>query len=187
MTHRPNRVVYAAKSKKLKGSIVCGDATEFLRRLPSNCARVVFLDPPFNLGKQYDKSKKLDHRPEKEYRQWLTEVTSEAARVLEPGGSLFLYHIPLWAMRVGDSLDETLTFRQWIAVSMKKRVCPRQPFVPRTLCALNVRQRDNQEVCSSRDRAPGVQNLRRTSKRLWRLSTYNSAQGHQSKRHLGRP
>jgi len=119
MTHRPNRVVYAAKSKKLKGSIVCGDATEFLRRLPSDCARVVFLDPPFNLGKQYDKSKKLDHRPEKEYRQWLTEVTSEAARVLEPGGSLFLYHIPLWAMRVGDSLDGTLTFRQWIAVSMK--------------------------------------------------------------------
>lgn len=119
MTHRPNRVVYAARSKKLRGNIVCGDATEFLKSLPSNCARVVFLDPPFNLGKQYGESKKLDRRPEKEYRQWLTGVTLEAARVLEPGGSLFLYHIPLWAMRVGDSLDEALTFRQWIAISMK--------------------------------------------------------------------
>lgn len=119
MTHRPNRVVYAVRSKRLRGKIVCGDATEFLRDLPSNCARVVFLDPPFNLGKQYDKSKKLDRKPEKEYREWLKEVTSESVRVLEPGGSLFLYHIPLWAMRIGGSLDEALTFRQWIAVSMK--------------------------------------------------------------------
>jgi site-specific DNA-methyltransferase (adenine-specific) len=119
MTQRPNRVVYTARSKTLKGGIVCGDATEFLKRLPPDCARVVFLDPPFNLGKQYDKNKKSDRKPEKEYRQWLTEVTSQAARVLEPGGSLFLYHIPIWAMRVGESLDATLTFRQWIAVSMK--------------------------------------------------------------------
>jgi site-specific DNA-methyltransferase (adenine-specific) len=114
-----NPVVYSAKNKKFTGSIVCSDATEFLKRLSANCARVVFLDPPFNLGKQYDKNRNLDHRPEKEYRDWLTAVTSEAARVLEPGGSLFLYHIPVWAMRMGSDLDSVLTFRQWIAVSMK--------------------------------------------------------------------
>lgn len=119
MKSKLNRVVYTAKTRVLNGRVVCGDATEFLKRLPPDYARVVFLDPPFNLGKQYDKRMNLDQRPEREYREWLTQVTSEAARVLEPGGSLFLYHIPLWAMRVGDSLDQTLTFRQWIAVSMK--------------------------------------------------------------------
>src|SRR5258708_30292334 len=119
MRSTPYEICYAARRKKLKGRIVRGDATDCLKSRPSDCARVVLLDPPFNLGKKYDNSKKSDRRPEKEYRDWITAVASEAARVLEPGGSLFLYHIPIWAMRVGDSLDEALTFRQWIAVSMK--------------------------------------------------------------------
>ena len=119
MKRRSIETVYTARSKNLNGRIVCGDATDFMRNLPSNCARVVFLDPPFNLGKMYDKNKSLDRRPEDEYRQWLQDVASESIRVLEPGGALFLYHVPSWAMRVGSHLDEMLTFRQWIAVSMK--------------------------------------------------------------------
>lgn len=119
MKHRPNKVVFAAKNKKLNGKVVCGDAVEFLRSLPSDCARIVFLDPPFNLGKKYSLNENLDRRPDAEYRTWLVEVASEAVRVLEPGGALFLYHIPSWAMRLGGHLDETLKFRQWIAVSMK--------------------------------------------------------------------
>src|SRR5258708_32378021 len=115
MRSTPYEICYAARRKKLKGRIVRGDATDFLKSLPSDCARVVFLDPPFNLGKKYDNSKKSDRRPEKEYRDWITAVASEAARVLEPGGSLFLYHIPIWARRAGDSPDQRLTFRQWSA------------------------------------------------------------------------
>jgi site-specific DNA-methyltransferase (adenine-specific) len=111
----------ARRTEKVNVSnkIVCGDAVEFLKKLPPACARIVFLDPPFNLGKQYDKKKKLDHKPVEKYEQWLIEVASESVRVLEPGGALFLYHIPLWAMRLGSSLDNKLTFRQWIAISMK--------------------------------------------------------------------
>jgi site-specific DNA-methyltransferase (adenine-specific) len=119
MTHRPNDVIYNTRSKKLNGKIICGDAIDFLRTLPPNCARIVFLDPPFNLGKLYDEKRKLDSRPENEYKVWLLQVASESTRVLEPGGALFLYHIPIWAMRLGSHLDNTLTFRQWIAVSMK--------------------------------------------------------------------
>jgi len=119
MKRRSNGIVYARRSKRIDGKIVCGDAIEFLRSLPAGCARVVFLDPPFNLGKQYNGNKRLDRRPEKEYGEWLANVASESVRVLEPGGSLFLYHIPSWAMRLGNHLDDALTFRQWIAVSMK--------------------------------------------------------------------
>jgi len=119
MTRRPIEVVYAARTKKLSGKVVCCDAIEFLKSLPSDCARVIFLDPPFNLGKQYNKTQNLDRRPEEEYRKWLVGVASESVRVLEPGGALLLYHIPSWAMRLGSKLDDALTFRQWIAVSMK--------------------------------------------------------------------
>jgi site-specific DNA-methyltransferase (adenine-specific) len=115
----PNRSAFAARGRRVNGEISCGEATEFLKRLPPNSARVVFLDPPFNLGKQYNSNKKLDQRPAEEYRGWMSNITSEAARILEPGGSLFLYHIPIWAMRLGADLDGKLTFRQWVAVSMK--------------------------------------------------------------------
>lgn len=111
--------VYKARNAYLTGQIVCGDAIEFLRSLPADSARIVFLDPPFNLGKRYDKKRTLDRKPELEYREWLLQVASECVRVLEPGGALFLYHIPVWAMRLGGQLDERLIFRQWIAVSMK--------------------------------------------------------------------
>src|SRR5947209_3882388 len=104
MQRRSSQVVYVAKSKKLSGKVVCGDAMEFLKGLPSNCARIIFLDPPFNLGKKYDENDALDRKPEKEYRQWLEDVASESTRIVEPGGALFLYHIPLWAMRVGSHL-----------------------------------------------------------------------------------
>jgi len=119
MKRKSNEIVYLRRSKKVHGKIACGDAIEFLKSLPADCARIVFLDPPFNLGKQYNKNKRLDKKPEKEYGEWLVEVATESARVLQPGGTLFLYHIPSWAMRLGSHLDGTLTFRQWIAVSMK--------------------------------------------------------------------
>jgi site-specific DNA-methyltransferase (adenine-specific) len=71
------------------------------------------------LGKHYHTNGSLDRRPTGEYQLWLEEVARECVRVLEPGGALFLYHLPVWAMRLGASLEEHLTFRQWIAVSMK--------------------------------------------------------------------
>jgi site-specific DNA-methyltransferase (adenine-specific) len=119
MTARSNTAVYVANNQRYRGKVSCGEATDFLKNLPSNSARVVFLDPPFNLGKQYDGTQKLDRKPQEDYQEWLLVVARESARILAPGGSLFLYHIPVWAMRIGAYLDGVLTFRQWIAVSMK--------------------------------------------------------------------
>jgi len=119
MAKQHNRVIYAVKGKSANGKIVFGDAIHFLKSLPPNSARVVFLDPPFNLGKRYGPKNVLDSRPEDEYRKWLETIAAESIRILEPGGSLFLYHVPLWALRLGGFLDGSLEFRQWIAISMK--------------------------------------------------------------------
>jgi len=119
MAQRIKRLVNISKGKNFEGEIVCGDAVEFLKRLPRSSARIVFLDPPFNLGKVYGKQKSLDRMPPEDYGKWLEHVASEAIDVLEPGGSLFLYHLPQWALRLGSYLDTKLTFYQWIAISMK--------------------------------------------------------------------
>jgi site-specific DNA-methyltransferase (adenine-specific) len=100
--------------------LVRSDGLDFLRSLPAETASLVFLDPPFNLGKSYSKrNPALDHKPEIEYSRWMSAVLFESVRILKRGGTLYLYHVPLWAMRFGALLDPLLDFRHWIAISMK--------------------------------------------------------------------
>ena len=108
------------KSKKITGTILCGDAYEFLEAMKSNSCDLIFLDPPFNLGKKYCKKyPKLDMKPEQEYKEWFKKILDESIRVLQPGGTLFLYHIPKWAMHFGAYLEDKLNFFHWITISMK--------------------------------------------------------------------
>jgi site-specific DNA-methyltransferase (adenine-specific) len=119
--HRPSVKLYRRYSgRKRAGTVHTGDALDFLKSLPAGSARVIFLDPPFNLGKIYGRSRRsLDQRPELEYQKWLTDILDQSIRVLADGGALYLYHLPQWAMRLGVHLEKALTFKQWIAISMK--------------------------------------------------------------------
>src|SRR5579863_6937291 len=108
------------RSGSSPSTLVCRDGLHFLRSLPADAASLIFLDPPFNLGKSYSKRKPgLDRRPEGDYERWMASVLFESVRVLKPGGTMYLYHVPLWAMRFGALLDPLLDFRHWIAISMK--------------------------------------------------------------------
>jgi hypothetical protein len=102
------------------GAIITSDAIDFLGNLSDEIADIVFLDPPFNLGKKYgSRSKKDDLLEESEYLHFINSVVSETVRILKPGGALFIYHLPQWALRLAYSLDGKLIFRHWIAVVMK--------------------------------------------------------------------
>lgn len=102
------------------GEVVCADALDFLNQLRPQCADIVFLDPPFNLGKRYgSKAKSHDRRNDLEYFRYMTRVLDRSAEVLKEGGALYLYHIPRWALQFAPVLSSRLTFRHWIAVSMK--------------------------------------------------------------------
>lgn len=91
-----------------------------MRNLADNCADIVFLDPPFNLGKSYGADGTAgDRMSEKEYHLYITNIIKEGVRTLKPGGALYLYHIPKWAIRFASELDSMLNFRHWIAISMK--------------------------------------------------------------------
>jgi site-specific DNA-methyltransferase (adenine-specific) len=110
------------RTKNLCGSIYCADALEFTKSISTSTVDLIFLDPPFNLGKQYIESdSRHDRRPESEYLLWMQSVLKECIRGLSQGGALYLYHLPKWALRFGAFLDgcDGLSFRHWIAVSMK--------------------------------------------------------------------
>lgn len=106
--------------RSTKGEIHCADALAFLRTLDTESADLIFLDPPFNLGKRHIKEDpRDDRRPVADYSAWLAQILEESIRVMALGSSLYLYHLPIWAIRFGAQLDRKLTFRHWIAVSMK--------------------------------------------------------------------
>ena len=140
------------------GEIVCDDALRLLDALRNGIAAVVFIDPPFNLGKAYGKKgKEADRRSEAQYHEYIAKVIARSAEVLEPGGALYVYHLPKWAIQLANVAEAHLTFRHWIAISMKngfvrgKRLYPahyallyytkgepkalNRPKIPRPICA----------------------------------------------------
>ena len=102
------------------GDLVCTDALEMIQRLRDGIADIIFLDPPFNLGKLYGTSQRSkDQLSESDYFSYMSRLLEACAGTLAEGGALFLYHIPKWAIRFSAALCDLLTFRHWIAISMK--------------------------------------------------------------------
>jgi site-specific DNA-methyltransferase (adenine-specific) len=101
------------------GALYQVDCVELLETLADGVADTVFADPPFNLGKQY--GARVDDRvAEDRYLAWCERWLGECVRVLRPGGALFVYNLPRWNMLLGAHLMASgMTFRHWIAVSMK--------------------------------------------------------------------
>lgn len=101
-----------------RGILFCDDCLNVLSLIKDNSIDCVFADPPFNLGKDY-KNNYNDNLSDKTYYSWCFEWLSECHRVLKPGGALFVYAIPAIAIRFGAFLSDIMTFRHWIALSMK--------------------------------------------------------------------
>jgi site-specific DNA-methyltransferase (adenine-specific) len=95
------------------------DAYEMLTSIHNEVADLVFLDPPFNLGKDYGNAPVPESLPSDQYEAYLEQVLFQCIRVMKPGASLFLYHLPYWGARFFRTLSTYLDFRHWIAVSMK--------------------------------------------------------------------
>src|SRR5215217_7443095 len=102
------------------GDVFCGDALACLQSIVDDVADMVFLDPPFNLGKTYGhEGPRGDRLDEVAYQDFVSTVIREAKRVLRPGGAIFFYHIPRWAIRFAEVFEDEFDFQHWIAVSMK--------------------------------------------------------------------
>lgn len=126
-----NSIAPGSVQRTPDGEVVCCDALDLLNALQDEIADVIFLDPPFNLGKQYgSKDKQADSLGESEYLAFLSHVLERAVDVLKSGGALYLYHLPRRAFQFANLLHERLLFRHWIAVSMKNGYARGQLLYP---------------------------------------------------------
>lgn len=102
------------------GVLFSEDCLEVLPCVSTESIDMVFADPPFNLGKDYGNGKDADSLSDSAYLNWSYAWIDECIRLLKPGGSFFIYILPKWGFRFCVFLeDRGLSFRHWIALSMK--------------------------------------------------------------------
>ena len=102
------------------GSVYNVDCMKLLAMVGDSRVNTVFADPPFNLAKDYGNGKDKDDLTNGDYLNWCYGWINECIRVLAPGGSMFIYNLPQWAFHLASHLEQRgMTFRHWIAVSMK--------------------------------------------------------------------
>lgn len=112
------------------GYLVKSDGLDFVRSLKDSIAQLVFVDPPFNLDKDYGIRSRLENGSDEYYLSYMSDLLNECVRILAPGGALFLYHLPSWALKLGASFPTEMDFRHWIAVSMKNGFARGQRLYP---------------------------------------------------------
>jgi len=96
------------------------DCFNLFAALRDDSVDCVFADPPFNLGKDYGNGAVNDSLGRKEYLDWCHAWVDESTRVIKAGGALFIYILPQWGYHLAAYLDKRgMTFRHWIALSMK--------------------------------------------------------------------
>lgn len=69
--------------------VICGDAVEKLKELPSKSCDVIIADPPYNIGKDFGNN--LDKRELSDYIHWSKKWIKECLRILKPNGTMFIY------------------------------------------------------------------------------------------------
>ncbi len=74
--------------QKLINKIVCADCIEILSKVSRPFADLIFADPPFNIGYQYDKYK--DKVKKDKYVSWTRDWMSTCLNVLKPNGSFYI-------------------------------------------------------------------------------------------------
>jgi site-specific DNA-methyltransferase (adenine-specific) len=72
----------------ISNQLLVGDCLEGLRQLPTGCVQLVFADPPYNIGYDYDVYE--DRKSTEEYLDWCAAWGREVVRVLDPTGSFWL-------------------------------------------------------------------------------------------------
>jgi site-specific DNA-methyltransferase (adenine-specific) len=99
----------------LDWSVIEGDCVEAMGGMEAGSARLVFADPPYNIGVDYGDGAKGDRLPADRYLGWCRRWMTASARLLTPDGSLWAMSDPRWAGHFQCLLEDVgLHYRETI-------------------------------------------------------------------------
>jgi len=96
------------------GKIHQGDCIELMRQIESGTIDLVFADPPFNIGYEYDEYH--DRQADDAYIEWSRQWMEEVHRVLKPGGTFWLSIGDEYAAELKVDAEHKIGFatRSWV-------------------------------------------------------------------------
>lgn len=96
------------------GKIHQGDCIERMRQIESGTIDLVFADPPFNIGYEYDEYH--DRQSDDEYIEWSRQWMEEVYRVLKPNGTFWLSIGDEYAAELKVDAEHKIGFatRSWV-------------------------------------------------------------------------
>lgn len=104
-----------AAPKQSEWEIIHGDCLATFGTLDDRCARLIFADPPYNIGIDYGDGAKADKLTDAEYMQWVTSWLEECWRVLKDDGSLWVMIGDEYAAEYAVALKKLgFTIRSWV-------------------------------------------------------------------------
>lgn len=97
--------------------LIAGDCLTLMARWPEDSVDLVFADPPYNIGFEYDKYK--DRRADEDYLAWTYRWIDGCVRLLKPTGSIYILIGDEYAAETRVHLKKLqsqgkLLFRNWI-------------------------------------------------------------------------
>jgi DNA modification methylase len=99
--------------QKFLNKIICGDCIEVLGKVKEPFADLIFADPPFNIGYEYDKYN--DKVKSKNYIAWTKDWMTVCKKVLKPAGSFYIAIGDEYAANVKIIADDLgLFMRNWL-------------------------------------------------------------------------
>lgn len=110
---------------------VCGDAVEELKKLDEGSVDLIVTDPPYNLSKDYGKSR--DSMETGRYLEFCRSWLKEAERILKPGGTLYVFMGMRYISYVYGILEQELgmAFNSWITWFYTQGIGKTRGFSPR--------------------------------------------------------
>ena len=110
---------------------ICGDATEELSKLPDKCAQLIIADPPYNLNKDYGKTK--DSLTFSEYLSFSRSWIKEAYRVLDDTGTIYVFMGTRFIAYIYSLLERefNMIFNSWITWHYTQGIGKTKGFSPR--------------------------------------------------------
>lgn len=100
-----------------RNTLAVGDCIETMANWPEASIDLIFADPPYNIGYQYDKYE--DKRDDHDYIDWTMKWIDGCARLLKPTGSFYILIGDEYAAETRVHLkelerDHKLVFRNWV-------------------------------------------------------------------------
>lgn len=112
-------------------TLICGDALEELKKIPSKSVKLVVTDPPYNLNKDYGNNQ--DDLEFNDYLEFSRAWIKEASRILTDNGAIFVFMGMRYISYIYEILEKEFGFyfNSWITWFYTQGIGKTKGFSPR--------------------------------------------------------